>query len=409
MVRRIIHRYLYRKHSWREFAFDELNQIYAAMLVRGLSLSMVGLFVPVFMTRLGYTITQVLIVIVSYFTVRIFFDLIAAYTVARFGPKHTMIFGQILFATSSAQFLTLDQVAWPLWLLGLVWGASQSCFFVSFDVNFSKIRHIKHGGKELGYIEIMSKIGAILGPLLGGAISLVFGSQYIFAISTVLLVGGLLPLLRTPEPIRLKRHMDYKKFDAAKVMPHLPSFVGMSLEMTLGAMLWPLYMGIFVLPGNSVFMKIGILSSVSALLSILMARKIGHLVDEGRGRMVLKAGAFFNAALHICRAFIGSYPLAFTSNIASELATLSHRLPFMKAYYDHVDDFKEDRIVFVSVMTMISSIVKAAVYGMLLMLSTITTGRELFFVAFTIAAVASILVTTENFKRSKQSIKKGAV
>lgn len=409
MVRRILHRYLYRKHSWREFAFDELNQIYAAMLVRGLSLSMVGLFVPVFMSRLGYTITQILTVIVCYFAMRVIFDLAAAQMVARYGPKHTMIFGQILFAASSAQFLTLEQIAWPLWLLGLAWGASQSCFFVSFDVNFSKIRHGDHGGKELGYIEIMSKIGSILGPVVGGVISVVFGAQYIFAISTVLLVGGLLPMLRTPEPIKLRRRLNYNGLAIRKITPHLPSFIGSSVEKTLVATLWPLYMGLFVVPGSNVFMKIGILSSVAAALSILFAHRIGHHVDEGRGRSILRAGAYFNACLHMVRAFIGSYPVVFTANVAGELATLGHRLPFMKAYYDLVDDFKEERIVFVSVLNVFGSIVKTVVYALLLMLSTITTGRTFFFVAFSVAAIASVLVTTEKFKHFERvKIKKGA-
>ncbi|MCA9329398.1 MFS transporter [Candidatus Saccharibacteria bacterium] len=409
MIKRILHKNLYHQHSWRELAFDELNQIYAAMLVRGLSISMVGLFVPVFMTRLGYNITQVLIVIVSYFTVRIFFDVIASYLVAWFGPKHTMIFGQILFAISSAQFLTLNRIVWPLWLLGFVWGASQSCFYVPFDVNFSKIRHSKHGGKELGYVEIMGKIGAIFGPLLGGVISIVFGSRYIFAVSTVLLVGGLLPMLKTPEPTNVKVRPNYKNFDASKIVPHLPSFIGMGLEMTLTSMLWPLYMSIFVLPDSNVFIKIGILSSVSAVITIIIAKKIGHLVDEGYGGTMLKIGAYINAVLYIGRAFIGSYLLAFTANLTSEVATLTHRLPFMKAYYDHVDASKSERIVFVSVITTISSVTKAVIYSMLLMLSTVTTGRLFFVVASAIAAGASVLVTLEKFKHTRRSGKKGLI
>src|SRR5690606_25977773 len=97
MIQKLLQHLLGHRHFWRDIQFNEINEIYVAMLVRGLSLSMIGLFVPVYMLKLGYSLTDFLIVQVVYFIVRVFADFGAAHLVAKFGPKHVIIFGQTLF------------------------------------------------------------------------------------------------------------------------------------------------------------------------------------------------------------------------------------------------------------------------------------------------------------------------
>lgn len=85
-------------------------------------------------------------VIAWYFTFRgLLWDTLSSYTTARIGPKHTMLIGYALLISSTALFLTLPAVAWPIWLLGGVWGASSSFFLIPFNVDFSKVKHSDHG------------------------------------------------------------------------------------------------------------------------------------------------------------------------------------------------------------------------------------------------------------------------
>lgn len=398
MLKQIIHKYLRHRHFWREHTFDELSQVYIAMLVRGISLGMTGLFIPVFLLSIGYSLTKILVIICIYFVTRTFVDIVAAFLVARFGPKHVLILGQLLFVTTSGLFLSLEVMHWPMVLLGAVWGASQSCAFVAFDVDFSKIKHSKHGGKELGYVEIMGRVGSVLGPLLGGVVSLVFGPQYIFAVSTVLMIGGLMPLLKTKEPVRTNQTLKYRDFPFEKILPQLPSFVAIHLENSLSIIGWPVYLALFVLPGATVFLKIGILASVSVAFAIISAHSIGRAVDGGNGRRVLRVSAIINSVLHICRIFVVTYPVSFAVGITNEVVTLGYRLPFFKAYYDQADDFPGHRIVFISIIESFSSSIKALVYGVLAVLSTQASPRATLTVVFSIAAVSSMIILSEKFK-----------
>ncbi|MCA9333041.1 hypothetical protein KDA00_04185, partial [Candidatus Saccharibacteria bacterium] len=119
MLQKTVDRLLRSRHPWRMIEFDELSELYVSMLFRGLAISMTGLFVPIYMLRLGYDISSIMMVVAWYFTARfVFTDFFSALTVARIGPKHTMLIGYILLSCNTAMFLTISAFNWPIWLIG---------------------------------------------------------------------------------------------------------------------------------------------------------------------------------------------------------------------------------------------------------------------------------------------------
>jgi MFS family permease len=166
MLKRIIYRLLRHRHFWRDASFDELSEIYTAMLFRSLALGMVGIFIPVFLFTTGYTLSAIFTFFIYFFATRTVMDIGAGYLVARVGPKHTILVSYVLQIMAALLFLTLPTHHWPLFLPALIWGASNSLFFIAFHVDFSKIKHSVHGGKELGYVTIMERIGQTIGPLV---------------------------------------------------------------------------------------------------------------------------------------------------------------------------------------------------------------------------------------------------
>ncbi|MCX6727299.1 MAG: MFS transporter [Candidatus Saccharibacteria bacterium] len=406
MLRKYIHKILKKQHYWRTMNFDELSEVYVNMLLRGISIGMAGIFVPIYLVKLDFTVTQILMVYAFYFSARVGLDFVAAHSVARYGPKHTLIVGQVFQALSTLLFLTLPQFHWPVWLLGMIWGCAASFFFIAFDVDFSKIKHKKHGGKELGYEQIMEKIGAVIGPLLGGLVATVFGAQYIFLISLILMFAGGWFLLRTKEPTRLRQTLSYRDFPVHTIFRSniLPA-IGLNLENTLCIVLWPLYLGLFVVTDGSVFAKVGILASVSVAMSLIGTYAIGSLIDKRYGRKLLRAGASGNAVLHFVRPFISTYPVAMGASLINEVITVGYRMPFVKGFYDTADDFPGHRIVYISIVQGMSSFAKATMWWLLVIVSggigahtTLTTG-------FIVAGLASLLIMTEKFKALDANIR----
>ncbi len=397
MIKNFIHRLLRHRHPWREITFNELSEIYMTMVLRSLALSMTGIFVPIYMYRLDYSVPAILSVFAFYFSFRIILDFAAAFTSARIGPKHTLVIGQMLQIASSALFLTLPQHNWPMFLLGGVWGAAASFFFIPFHIDFSKIRHKKNAGKEIGFEQIMEKVGFVLGPVVGGVVATLLGSQYIFLVSIVLLIGGLWPLFQTREPVRIRQKLDFRYFPVHHITKHMPSYIGLNVENTLCLMMWPLFLGMFVISDSGVFAKVGIISSISVAISLLSTHAVGRTADNDKGRSLLRFAASTNAVLHLLRPFVTLYPVAFGVNVVNEAVTVGYRLPYTKGHYDTADDFPGYRIVYITTLEVLGCIAKATTWWILVLFSQLETGKPLFYVAFAIAAVSSLLIMTEKF------------
>lgn len=394
-----MYRFFRHRHFWRGVGFDELSEIYVSMMFRGLAISLTGLFIPLYMLRLGYGITDIAIVAMSYFLARtICFDVAAAYTTARVGPKHTMIIGNLLLITSTIMFLTLGQMPWPTLLLGAVWGGSASFFFIPFHVDFSKVKHKDHGGKELGYVNIMEKVGFAVGPLAGGLIATVFGGQYIFLLGTILLIVGLIPLFQSGEPVKQKQKLDWRGLDIADMKYDFLSYAALGIENTFSIMLWPLYLGIFVLVGSAAYAELGALSSISVVASILSAMAIGKLIDNRKGRSLLRISTVLNAIVHVSRLFVTTYIPALATNLANETITAGYRMPYVKGMYDAADDLPGYRIVYITSMELFGSAIKGFAWAVLVVLSYGFSARAVMIVGFLMAAISSLIIMTERFR-----------
>ena len=399
MLQQIIFRLFRRRHFWREVGFDELSEIYVTCMFRSLSLGLISTFAPLYLLRLGYPASDFLLLIAIYFGARGFvFDWLSGFYIARFGAKHAIATGYTLLIASTAMFLTLPAAHWPLLLLGLVWGASTSFYAIPFHVDFSKIKHRMHGGKELGYVTIMNKVGSVLGPLIGGVVATLFGGQYIFLVSAVLLLIGGVELLRTPEAVHARQRLRLRDLQFKSIRREVFSLAAFGVEQTVSGSMWPLYLSVFVFTSGAAYAKLGSITSASVLASVLAAYSIGRLVDNHRGRSLLRIGAITNAVMHLFRPFIATYPSALLLNISDEAPTVSYQLPYTKGLYDLADEMDSRRIVLFTKLEGLASIGKCVVWSLFFVLAISSDIRTVTTVGFIIGAITSLLIMTERFK-----------
>ncbi len=399
MLNKIAHTIWRPRHPWRQMQFDELSELYVSMLFRGLAISMTGLFVPIYMIKLGYDLSSILFVIACYFTARFsLFDIAAAYTVARIGPKHSMLIGYILLACNTSMFLTIETIHWPLWLVGAIWGGSMSYFIIPFHIDFSKVKHSAHGGKELSYVQIMEKAGAALGPVVGGLIATFFGAQYLFLLATILIVFGIIPLFATKEPTKVRQHISFYSLPFRRLKRDYFSVTAFGIENTLSITLWPLFISLFVFVDSSVYAKIGLLSTVAIITGILAAYAIGKTIDNKKGRALLRVSVITNSIVHLIRPFVTTFTGAFMVTVSNDVLTSGYRMPYQKGWYDAADDLPGYRIAYIASMEWLSSLFKGLAWWFLLLITALFSDYTVLCIGFLIASIASLLVMTERFK-----------
>jgi MFS family permease len=345
MFKKLLYKILQPRHYWRTVSFDELSEIYAAQFLRSLAVNLVGIFVPVYLYKLGYPISSIMVMYLAWFASRIIWAYVAARLIAKYGPKHSMAIAVALQVAYLSLVISLDGVSWPLWFIGVVGSLANGLYLTAFEVDFSKVKHTEHGGKELGYLQIFERIGAIIGPLIGGIIASFFDPRYTIAIAIFTLCGSMLPLFMSDEPTRKNQTILVKGFPYKKHIRDFAVSTAFTLENVVSLNTWPLFLGAFVLLTNT-YAAIGVLASVSTVAALLSAYIIGKLIDEDKGKLLLNTGAYANAIVHIFRPFVTTMGQALAINLANEPLTTMYRMPFLKGKFDASDQVPGYRIVY---------------------------------------------------------------
>ncbi len=397
MIQKIIHRLLRHRHFWRHASFDELSQIYISSFFRTIAISLVAIFIPLFLYDLGYSLAAIFTFYIAYFSARTLLHVPAGLVIAKIGPKHTILCSFVVQLISSVAFLTLPEYGWPIWFVAALWAVASSLFFSAYHVDFSKVKHSEHGGKEMGFANIVQRIGGAIGPLFGGAVATIFGPQYIFLAMTLLLVVGLIPLFSSPEPVKTRQKIRFRNLKLSQIKRDLISYTGLTMTHQLSVTLWPLYLGLFALGANA-YLELGTISSIGFVVSIFTAYAIGKTVDKKRGRELLHLSAITDIFIQLVKPFVNSLPFAFVVNTGGETTGAAMRITYQKGMYDAADDLPGNRIVYISIMETVGAFVKCVSWILLLAVGILLSFEIAMVVGFLLAGLANLLTMTEKFR-----------
>lgn len=398
MLKKIYYRYLKKRHYWRVVDFDELSEIYTTQLLRSLAISLVGIFVPVYLYKIGYSISDISIFFIFWAVSRLLlWAYVSAKIVARFGPKHSMAIAVAIQISYLALILSIESMLWPLWFIGVVGSFAYGLYLMAFEVDFSKIKHTEHGGKEIGYLQIFERFGAVLGPLIGGLIAGFFDPRYTIAIAIFVLCGSLIPLFLSDEPTRKHQNIKIIGFPFKR---HIRDFIvtsAFTVENNISITIWPLFLGAFVIINNT-YESLGLLVATSTVASFLAVYVIGKLIDSHKGKLLLNTGAITNAIVHLFRPFVGNISQAFAVNLINEPVTSMYKMPFLKGKYDESDRVPGYRIVYYMISEMSAAIFNIIFWIILYILSNILNDKISLQLTFIIGAIMSIIITFQKYR-----------
>lgn len=376
--------------------FDELSELYASTMLRSTGLSLVGIFVPIYLYKLGYELPVVFLFMASVYAARIIGDFVAGYLVAWRGPKHSILISYVLQVLVLVVLLTLPMHQWPLWPIAVVWGISISTFFVAYHVDFSKIMHMAHGGKELGFMTIMERLGAALGPVVGGVVATFFGPEYTIMAAIGLFVLAVIPLFLTAEPVRTNQKLSLRSLPFGRLKRDFVSFWAMGFDNNISVGVWPLYIAVAVFTVNT-YASVGLVTTLGILAAILAARFIGQVVDHNQGVSLLRWSVAANSLVHAVRPMITSFGGALMVNMANETVSTGYKLPYSKGMYARADELPGLRIVYIIWMEAIGDAGKSlawlAVWGLSLFVAPV----DAMWWSFILVAPIALWMAYQNF------------
>ena len=350
----LFHRFLRRTHFWRSIGFVELSELYAARVLRTLAMGMIGGFVAIFLYQEGYSLLFIGVYFILYFLVRALASIPSAFFVARFGPKHGTMVSNILFIPSMISLTTTP--IFGLWSLGIFLvlnSFSRTLYEICHLVNFSKVKHIEHAGKEIGIMQIVDRMTTALSPLLGGLIAFAFGPQVMIIIAAVILSLAAGPLFYTSEPVKTHQKIFLRGLSIKKIWRNIIASIAVGVDSNISGFQWYLFIFVVIIGasgGNEAYAQIGALGSVALLSGLATAHIFGRVIDKRRGGDLLRYSVIGTAILHFIRPFIQSPAGVAVMNITNEVSTTGYTMPYLKGLFAAADDLPGYRIVYVSII-----------------------------------------------------------
>lgn len=324
--------FLHHHITHHHFHYNEMNELYVSLSMRALALGLGGIFVPLFLYDIGYTLPMIALFYVYAMSLRIPIEVASAYMINYFGIKHTLVVSYSCLFIHFISLYLMPHYSW-LWVVaGLFLALEMSFFWTSYHLQVSRVRSKTKASRQVGITIILRRVFMALGPLVGGLIASLHGVEYTLLLAAVCLLLASYPLFKTPD---LK---DDYEFKFRMFRPWLLKKDGMAhlfwqFSGVVATFIWPLWL-LLVLGDYS---QIGILVALSIVVGIGLTFWVGYLGDKGHNHRLLKLGAAIKTLSHVSRTVGFSFNLAFTANILNDMGDNFAAGPFTEEFYEAAD------------------------------------------------------------------------
>lgn len=400
MIQKIIHRLLLRRHFWRYASFSEVAEIYASRTTRIFALRLVATFTSIYLIQQGYSLVFIGLFFVCFYLFKVLFAYPSARIIAASGPKHATLISNILIAISMI-FLPLVPeygiAALVLW--GVFQGASTCLYDFAYMVDFSKVKSIEHAGKEIAFMNILEKIAASIGPIIGGLLAFFAGPEVVMFIAVALFLLAALPLFKTAEPVRIHQKLEFRGFPWKTTWRSLVAETAVGIDVFAAGNAWAIFMAVVVFSAasNQIYAEVGVVTSIAIVAALLASYTFGRLIDGQKGRGLLRYSTMVNSVTHILRMFATTPFSVVLINILNEGATTGYAMAFNRGIFDTADATGR-RIVyllFIEIAVNLGMALAAALLALTVWL--IASNLLALQIFFTISALLTLLISTPRF------------
>ncbi len=280
---------------------DKLSFIYGHLVLQAIALSMIGVFVPIYLYTIGFELEKIFLFLFVQWVVFGGFSPLLARLINRIGIKEVIAIRTPLLIFNFYFLYILPHNALLqryIYLIAILEGVSSSLYTISITSLFAEHVGTKKQGQHTAKFLAFPRIASILAPALGGYIALTAGFPMLFLIVTILIFSSLIPILLIKENLNHPPYTSvaFNKFDTKEFV----ALVGYGMrDIALGLML-PL--ALYFYKSNS--FSLGIIFSLTSLAGSILLIYLGKKMNLFGLKNLLHFGGIYTAALFIAMGYL---------------------------------------------------------------------------------------------------------
>jgi len=345
----------------------ELDELYASFAIRSFAISLVSVFVPIYLLKLNFSLSSVLFYYIAAYIIHTISIIPAAKLSAKFGFKHIILFSLPLLIIFFLLLYSLPQYNWPLPFLAIFSGLNLSLFWVGFHIDFATFSDKKHRGEEVGMIRLITSAFQAIGPIVGGLIITFLGFKSLFVTVSVVLIAAAIPLFLSKD-IHTKFDFKTRNLFKGQKLTDAIALVARGMERGMGIVIWPMIIFFNIL--NS-YTALGTITTLTLVFSLAFTFIIGKAADKKRGS-VLKFGAIFNSIVWLTRTFVRTSLQVFIIDSFYGMSKTMYLIPFDASDYDKAN--KSNIVRYIIFRQLMVSLGLVGLFTILYFIGSLTAG-----------------------------------
>ncbi len=317
------------------FLKKEITEIYIANSIRSFAMSMISIFIPIYLLKKGYSLQEA----ISYYLLLSIIIIISVKKFVEFasrkGVKKSIAISMPLTALLFFLMQHIDEIiritgkTGTLIILGIIHVTASMFYFMGFHIDFAKTHEIKKAKKEVSTLNAASIILSMAGPVIGATIITISSFKTLFMTTTILLLIGIIPLFMSKEihePIKTEslRVIMMSKKEIKKNIPYL----GEGFRNSAAGIIWPVMLYIIAIN----IKQIGILYTFTNLIVALITIYVGY--GNVNGKKALKAGTTIHSITLIIRGFLSTLTTIATTQGIGAISFAMLRNPYLAYHYN---------------------------------------------------------------------------
>ncbi len=353
--------------------------MYAAMCLKTLAISMVGIFIPLFlMLEQGLDLTAVIIFYVINTVTYILAAPFAGKFASNYGLRRAAIITAPLFALFYFGLYNSATLGWDFNYLAILLGFTEALYWVPFITHFIRSSDKKHRSEEVGFLSGSTMLAAMIGPFVGGLLITLYGFNLLFIVASIFLFLSIFPILFTKE-----YHEPFKcnLSDLLKISKKgTLKMVSIGSIGIVEAVFWP----IFLFAAVKIYAEMGLIFLIAEFTALAGSFLFGSVENRGKLRKILRIGGFLCALTWLSRIYFeGAVILALLTILSSFLHEMVE-VPFNTLAFDRMikKKYLSEYVVFRGFMTGIGRLIVLAIMGIFLNLKASFLTSALMYLAY---------------------------
>ncbi len=312
----------------------QVKELYVATAISDMAVAAMLIFEPIYLKyELGLSVPWVILFFAGVYAWYIVLIPFGGKFAARFGYKHSMILSVPFQLAYWTCLFFASRHTELLYVATLLYGLQKSFYWPAFHAVVARFANKSQVGREFSVLTAVIQTAHIFGPLVGGFLAARGGGGVLLVVAGCIYSLMIIPLLAHKErgsltPYKFKDTLNLYRRHTDKAL----GYFGFGEEfIALGV--WPIFI-YEVLKGYD---GVGVMTTVSSGLAIVISLWMGRLTDQSEKRLLIKRGGLLAAISWFVRPFLLNAGGVLVSDTFGRTAKNAVSIPMCTVTYERAE------------------------------------------------------------------------